>query len=69
MKIISALRQLNLLNPTMASAYADDNNALRTAKRSLAEWNELLEECGRVAIRDREDLFKLVKKHIARIEG
>ena len=69
MKIISALRQLNLLYPTTASAYADDDDALQTAKRSLQEWNELLEECGRVAIRDREDLFTLVKKHIARIEG
>lgn len=65
MKIISTLKQLSLLETTMA----DDNNALRTAKRSLTEWNELLEECGRVAIRDREDLFKLVEKHIARIEG
>lgn len=65
MKIQNALRQISQFRSTMA----DDNNALRTAKRSLKEWNELLEECGRVAIRDREDLFKLVKKHIARIEG
>lgn len=65
MKIQNALRQISQFRSTMA----DDNNALRTAKRSLKEWNELLEECGRVAIRDREDLFKLVEKHIARIEG
>ena len=65
MKIRNALRQISLFRSTMA----DDENALQTAKRSLQEWNELLEECGRVAIRDREDLFTLVKKHIARIEG
>ena len=65
MKIANALKQISLFRSTMA----DDENALQTAKRSLQEWNELLEECGRVAIRDREDLFKLVKKHIARIEG
>ena len=65
MKINNAIKQLSLLRSTMA----DDENAMQTARRSLQEWNELLEECGRVAIRDREDLFKLVKKHIARIEG
>ena len=65
MKIANALKQISLFRSTMA----DDENALQTAKRSLQEWNELLEECGRVAIRDREDLFTLVKKHIARIEG
>lgn len=46
MKIQNALRQISQFRSTMA----DDNNALRTAKRSLKEWNELLEECGRVAV-------------------
>ena len=41
---------------------------MQTAKRSLKEWLELKEEAGRVAIRDREDLFNLIDKHIKRIE-
>ena len=64
MTIQNIIKQLNFLRCDRA----DDNNALQAAKRSLKEWNELLEECGRVAIVDREDLFNLVKKHIARIE-
>ena len=64
MKIANALKQISLFRSTMA----DDENALQTARRSLQEWRELEEECGRVAIRGREDLFELVRKHIRRIE-
>ena len=64
MKIQNAIKQLSLLRSTMA----DDENAMQTAKRSLKEWQELQEEAGREAITSREDLMKLIDRHIARIE-
>ena len=69
MKIPNALWQINMeYRDITGEPFSDRAIAVNTAIKSLTEWSELLEECGRVAIRNREDLFKLVKKHIERIE-
>ena len=65
MKINSAINQLNHIE----AYHADNVNALKTAEKSLKEWNELYEEVFRVAIVDRADLIGLIKRHIARIEA
>ena len=65
MKINNAINQLNHIEVH----HADNVNALKTAKKSLKEWNELYEEVFRVAIVDRADLIGLIKRHIARIEA
>ncbi len=65
MKINSAINQLNHIEVH----HADNVNALKTAEKSLKEWNELYEEVFRVAIVDRADLIGLIKRHIARIEA
>ena len=70
MKIAKALWQINMEYQDISGVpFSDRSKAVNTAIKSLTEWNELLEECGRVAIKDRQDLFKLIKKHIDRIEG
>lgn len=69
MKISNALRTINMNYREMAGKpFSDRSKAVNTAIKSLTEWNELLEECGRVAIKDRQDLFNLIEKHIKRIE-
>mgnify|MGYP007069902442 CR=1 FL=1 len=65
MKINNAINQLNHIEVH----HADNVNALKTAEKSLKEWNELYEEVFRVAIVDRADLIGLIKRHIARIEA
>lgn len=71
MKITNALWQINMeyRDITGGVPFSDRSRAINTAIKSLAEWNELYEECGREAIKDRQDLFKLIKKHIDKIEG
>ena len=70
MKIPNALWQINMeYRDITGEPFSDRSKAVNTAIKSLEEWNELLEECGRVAIKDRQDLFKLIKKHIDRIKG
>lgn len=70
MKISNALWQINMeYGDITGEPFSDRSIAINTAIKSLTEWNELYEECGRVAIKDRQDLFKLIKKHIDRIEG
>ena len=70
MKISNALQTINMNYREMADEpFSDRSIAVNTAIKSLTEWNELLEECGREAIRDRQDLFNLIEKHIARIEA
>ncbi len=66
MKIANALRQLKMLRKD--TFYPDEYNAITTARKSLEEWAELSEEAGREAIRSREDLHKLINRHIERIE-
>ena len=69
MKIYNALWQINMEYRDITGVpFSDRSRAINTAIKSLAEWNELYEECSRVAIKDRQDLFKLIKKHIDRIE-
>lgn len=69
MKISNALWQINMeYRDITGEPFSDRSRAVNTAIKSLEEWNELYEECGRVAIKDRQDLFKLIKKHIERIE-
>lgn len=69
MKIPNALWHINMeYQDIIGVPFSDRSKAVNTAIKSLTEWEELLEECGRVAIRNREDLFKLVEKHIERIE-
>ena len=51
MKINNAINQLNHIEVHNA----DNVNALKTAEKSLKEWNELYEEVFRVAIVDRAD--------------
>lgn len=68
MKISNAKQELQRMKLDM-SHLGSEYNAIMTSIRALEEWNELLEEAGRVAIKDRQDLFKLIKKHIDRIEG
>jgi hypothetical protein len=65
MKINNAINQLNHIEVH----HADNVNALKTAEKSLKEWNELYEEILRVAIVDRADLIGLIERHIARIEA
>lgn len=65
MKINNAINQLNHIEVH----HADNVNALKTAEKSLKEWNELYEEVFRVAIVDRADLIGLIKRHIKRIEA
>lgn len=65
MKINNAINQLNHIEVH----HADNANALKTAEKSLKEWNELYEEILRVAIVDRADLIGLIERHIARIEA
>lgn len=65
MKINNAINQLNHIEVH----HADNVNALKTAEKSLKEWNELYEEVFRVAIVDRADLIGLIKRHIERIEA
>lgn len=65
MKINNAINQLNHIEVH----HADNVNALKTAEKSLKEWNELYEEVFRVAIVDRTDLIGLIKRHIERIEA
>lgn len=70
MKISNALWEINMnYHEVIGEPFTDRSTAINTALKSLTEWNELLEECGRVAIKDRQDLFNLVQKHIKRIEG
>ena len=70
MKISNAIWEINMNYSEIADKpFSDRSIAINTAIKSLTEWNELYEECGRVAIKDRQDLFKLIKKHIDRIEG
>ena len=70
MKISNAIWEINMNFRELAGKpFSDKSIAINTAIKSLTEWNELLEECGRVAIKDRQDLFNLVQKHIKRIEG
>lgn len=63
MKINNAIKQLQY-----KAYFGDEDNANRTAIRALQEWQEISEEAGRVAINDRDDLVKLIEKHIKRIE-
>lgn len=68
MVITNATKQLKRMKIDMSHT-ADEYNAIKTGIKSLNEWNELYEECGRVAIKNREDLFDLIERHIKRIEG
>lgn len=63
MKIDNAIKQLQY-----KAYFGDENNANSTAIRALQEWQEISEEAGRVAIKDRDDLLKLIEKHVKRIE-
>ena len=67
MKISNAKQELQRMKLDM-SHLGSEYNAIMTSIRALEEWNELLEEAGRVAIKDRDDLVKLIEKHIKRIE-
>lgn len=70
MKISNAIWEINMnYREIIDKPFSDRSIAINTAIKSLTEWNELYEECGCVAIKDRQDLFKLIKKHIDRIEG
>ena len=70
MKISNAIWNINIeYHDIINEPFTDRSAAINTALKSLTEWNELLEECGRVAIKDRQDLFNLIEKHIGRIEG
>ena len=64
MRIINAIKQLQ----RRKSSFGDEENANSTAIRALQEWQEISEEAGRVAIKDRDDLLELIENHIKRIE-
>lgn len=69
-KISNALWEINMNYRDITKVpFSNRTDAINTAIKSLTEWDELLEECGRVAIKDRQDLFNLIQKHIGRIEG
>ena len=63
MKINNAINQLNHIEVHNA----DNVNALKTAEKSLKEWNELYEEVFRVAIVDRADLLHCLSSFLPSI--
>ena len=67
MELANAAKQLKRMKIDKNHC-GSEYNAITTAIRSLDEWSELQEELGRVAITNRDDLFKLIKRHIERIE-
>ena len=69
MKIQNTIKQLHRIRPLPALCTADNQNALRTAIRSLEAWDLVREEISETLFfDDKEKVLKIINKHLEGME-